>query len=430
MGGLSSRLPRTFRGRLFVVLVVVGLVLVTFTGWSCLRPVLALNEVEQALARNDPAKACELLNRFSNRWPDNEKALLVWAQALRRTDDCSQAEWFLTEYERRAGKTPASELEWSLLGVQQGDFAGQEESLRAIVDRNSSDAANILEALAKGYNVAFRYTDALAALGRLIESHPDHVPALILRGTILDHQRQADAAEKSLRRAVELAPASAEVNAALATVLNHHGRTREAIQYFERALQSNSFDSALLVELARAHVDDDDLPSAERRLDELLAINPEHAVGLVERGRIDIRRGQFDRAEPFLARAVVVAPWKREAHHLRLMVLRRLGKNEASAACAARIADLQNEDGLGGKLRIRARDSSRDVATRWELWLWSQRNGQIDEGIAWLTEILRADPKDPQVHAAFADYFERAGQPRRAALHRDATSTAPGASND
>lgn len=422
MGGRSSRLPRSFRGRLLVVLVGVGLVLLAFIGWGFLRPVLALNEVEQALARDDPAKACELLNRFSNRWPDNEKALLVWAQALRRTGDCGQAEWFITEYEQRADKTPASELEWSLLGVQQGDFAGQEESLRAMVDRNSPDTANILEALAKGYNVAFRYADAVAALGRLVEIRPDHVPALILRGKILDHQRQADAAEKSLRHAVELAPASAEADAAQATALNHHGHTREAIQYFERALQSASFDSELLVELARAHVDDDDLPTAERRLDELLANHPEHKVGLVERARIAVRRGQFDQAESFLARAIVVAPWNRDAQQLRLIVLRQLGKNEAAAACETRIAELRSEDGIGGKLRIRARDSSRDVETRWELWLWSQRNGQTEEGIAWLTEILRADPKHAQAHAAFADYFERAGQPRRAALHRDAAS--------
>ena len=55
-------------------------------------------------------------------------------------------------------------------------------------------------------------------------------------------------------------------------------------------------------------------------------------------------------------------------------------------------------------------------------WLWSLRNGQEPEGFAWLTEILRAAPKHAQAHAALADHFERAGQPRRAALHREAAS--------
>ena len=50
----------------------------------------------------------------------------------------------------------------------------------------------------------------------------------------------------------------------------------------------------------------------------------------------------------------------------------------------------------------------------------------VAEGFAWLTEILRAAPKDARANAALADHFERAGQPRRAALHRVAAGPPPG----
>jgi hypothetical protein len=124
-------------------------------------------------------------------------------------------------------------------------------------------------------------------------------------------------------------------------------------------------------------------------------------------------------AEPFLARAVRTAPWHRDAHRLQLAALKDLGRAEEAARCEARIAELTAEDGGGGRLKLRARDNPGDVAVRWELWQWSKRNGQIGEGIAWLTEVLRAEPKHPGAHAALAEYFETAGQPRRAALHRD-----------
>jgi hypothetical protein len=83
------------------------------------------------------------------------------------------------------------------------------------------------------------------------------------------------------------------------------------------------------------------------------------------------------------------------------------------------LASLIAEDGIGGRLKLRARDNPGDVAVRWELWQWSKKNGLIGEGIAWLTEVLRAEPKHPGAHAALAEYFEKAGQPRRAAQHRD-----------
>jgi hypothetical protein len=85
------------------------------------------------------------------------------------------------------------------------------------------------------------------------------------------------------------------------------------------------------------------------------------------------------------------------------------------------LAELKKEDGLGGKLKLRARNHPNDAAIRWELWQWSRRNGQDEEGLAWLLQLVRLEPKHAAAQAALADYFERAGQPRRAALHRGAT---------
>jgi tetratricopeptide (TPR) repeat protein len=385
-------------------------------------PEAELREAEQAYRRYDFAAARAHLGRCLARRPDDDRALFLAAQAARRADACADAEQALMAFERKFGPTAASRLEWALLGAQQGDFADEEGHLLSDIDHDQPDAPEALEALAKGYDAAYRWPDALALLDRLLDRVPDHVPALLVRGTIRDRLRQADGAEADLRRAAELAPENAAARVALAGLLNRLGRTREAIAQYESARRSRPTDPATLLGLARAFADAADLDEAESRLDELLAADPDSADGLVERGRLALRRGRPAEAEPFLARAVQAAPERRDGQELYLAALKDQGRTEAVSQGEARLAELRAEDALGGRLKLRAHDAPGDVGVRWDLWQWSRRNGQGEEGFAWLTEILRIDPHNAQAHAALADYFDQAGQPQRAAKHRAAAA--------
>ena len=160
--------------------------------------------------------------------------------------------------------TFTSELEWRLLGVQQGDFGGDEARLRADVDRRDPSSPEILEALGKGYEVAYRFPEALKALDALIALEPGHVPARLVLGRIEARVRQLDAAEDDLRKAVERAPDNPDAHLALADLLNRRGHTREAIYHFELGRRSRPDDPAARLGLARALADAADLPGAER----------------------------------------------------------------------------------------------------------------------------------------------------------------------
>jgi Tfp pilus assembly protein PilF len=386
------------------------------------RPGLELDAAEAALRRHDPDAARPHLDRALALSPKNERALLLAAHAARRSGACADAERFLTAFEDTARPTEASRLEWALLGAQQGDFGDEEDRLRSAVGRRHPEEAAMLEALAKGYAASYRWPDAVAALERLLDRDPDHVPALLLRGSIAERFRRADAAEEDLRRAVAKAPGRADAQAALAGLLSRRGHTREAIYHYELAQRLRPADPAARLGLARALADDADLAGAGRQLDDLLAADPDRPDGLVERGRLALRRRQAAEAEPFLARAARATPWHREAHQLHLAALKDLGRSEAASQCAASLDGLRVEDAAGGRLKLRARDNPGDAGIRMDLWEWSVRNGQTEEGVAWLTEILRADPRHARAHAALADYFDRSGQPRRAAQHRAAAA--------
>ena len=184
------------------------------------------------------------MDRCLARWPNDERVLFLAVQVARRSDAYADAERFLALYEKAIGSTEASRLEWVLLGVQQGDFGDAERRLLEAVTRRDQDSLSILEALAKGYRAA-RRPEAVPVLKRLLDLDPDHVSALLLRGDMLDTARQTEAAEKDFRRAVDIAPANAAAQSALAGLLSRAGRTREAIYHYELAHFSNRPTRAL-----------------------------------------------------------------------------------------------------------------------------------------------------------------------------------------
>lgn len=377
-----------------------------------------LDTAEAALRRNDPAAARIRLEKYLAHRPTDQRALLLAAEAARRSEAFADAERYVTALEKKTGPTPQSRLEWVLLGAQQGDFAPDEERLHSEVVNNNPDSPLILEALAKGYRAAYRFSDANLMLNRLLELNPDHVPALVLRGNINEGLRRFEPATADFQRALKLAPDNPTVLSAVAGYRSRRGYTHEAIAEFEQALRAQPGDATILLGLARAAFDTADLTEAERRLDDLLANHPGHVEALVERGRAALRRNQPAVAEPFLAQAVQRAPWNRDAQQLQRLALKDLGRTEALSQAEGRLAALDAEESLLGRLLPKARGDARNTAVRWELWLWSVRNGQHEEGVAWLTEILRADPRHGPTHTALAEHFEKIGQPRRAALHR------------
>lgn len=414
----STRCRRRLWISLIPVATAIALALFILNRAASFNPTEDLKAAEKALADDNPALARNHLNRVLQQSPMHQRALLLAIQAARRTNAYADAERFLIAYEQKYSASLATNREWMLIGVQQGDFGDAEERLQSDVAGHDLDTPAILEAIAKGYDVSFRWEEAIAALTALIQHRPDHVPALILRGTIRARGRQLDEAERDLRRAVELRPNDAAAHGALADLLTHRGHSTEAIYQFELAMRDGP-TPAYQIGIARALADSARISEAEKQLDQLLTDHPDHIDGRVERGRLALRQNQFTEAEEQLKHATEAAPWHRDGHRLLLIALKEQGKTDAAARCEARLAELRHEDGLLGRLKLRARDHGGDADCRWQLWLQSPPTGlSVEEKFAWLTEVLRIDPDRAEAHAAMAEYFERAGQPRRAAQHR------------
>lgn len=404
-----------------VLLVLAGLALVGLAGSFpalYVRSRQHFRAAEQALQRNELRLARHHFGRSLSLWARNARASLRAAQAARRQDAHAEAERLLTECERRHGATPATELEWLLLGVQQGDYAGHETFLQSAADQEHPDALLILEALAKGYMNTYRWSSMVGSLDRMLERQPGHLPALVLRGKGWEGLRRLDNARKDYERALALSPEAGEARLGLAEILTRLGYIRDALHHYEVLRQQQPENSAMLLGLARCWFDAAELEQAQQLLDTLVAGQPDDVAGLVEAGRLALRRGRPAEAVEKLQRATTLAPWHREAHQLLLRCLETLGRSAEAQQCQERLRALAAADVHLARLGLRYRQAPRDPAIRHELGRWCLQNGQEQAGVRWLCTGLLADPHHTPCHAALADYFERTGQPRRAAEHR------------
>jgi Tfp pilus assembly protein PilF len=389
--------------------------------WYLVWPAEQLAWARRAVRHHDYATARSRLNRYLLHWPGDGNALLLAARSAWQSGDYADAERFIIAFKQPPGLTGPGRLEWALLGACQGDFAENELWLRSLAEREDAETSAILEALALGYQRAFRWQDAQIALNQLIEREPTYAALYVQRGAIrrrVGGPYEAEKAEMEFRHALELAPDNADAHAKLAGALLDQGFVREAIKEYRIVLNVTPTNPAALLGEARALSDDARLPDAERRLELLLAAHPDHADALVERGRIALRRGNFGAAEAYLARAVQAAPWHRAGNRLYLASLKEQGLSEAAARCETRLRELRAEDAAGARLQRNAQNSSGDIGGQWQLYQWLVRNGESEQAFACLLGIVSHDSRHGPAQAALAEHFEKTRQPLRAADHR------------
>lgn len=349
---------------------------------------------------------------------------LLAAQTARRRDAYDEAERHLAESIRLGGTTEAASLERLLLTAQQGELDGLEASLRGRTAEDDPQALTVLEALAKGYANRFWETNTLMCLNILLGRQPRHPLGLLMRARTWEHRVQQGEWEhnrdalRDYQEAVEVAPTFA-ARLGLARTLLRMGHAWDALGIYEQLRPSHPADSEVLLGLARCKYLLNEGDEAQRLLDELLERYPRHADALLERGRLELHLGHFPEAEKWLRQAAANAPsYPCDAQRSLCQCLEALGRkeearNELDELHRREVAFLEVQ-----RQTLRANRQPTDVALRYRIAQENLRLGREAEGVAALFFVLDQNPRHGGAHAALADYFERSGQPGRAARHR------------
>jgi tetratricopeptide (TPR) repeat protein len=395
------------------LLVAVGLAAVVV-----LWPVYHYQAAQRALQRRDLESAQRHLEACLRAWPWSASIHFQAARTARRRDALAEARRHLTTCQRLQGATPASALEWMLLRTQEGELDHFENDLQSLVQQHHPDQVLILEALARGYQTALRLPEFLHTVDLLLELQPDHFQAHFWRGQVAESLGRPEDALGSFQKAVDLNPQAVEARLRLALTLEQLGHPRKALAHYEYLRQRQPDNPEVLLGLAHCRRDAHELAEAGQLLDELLKAHPDMVPALVERGRVAFLLESIEAAEVWLRRAVTCGPHDREAHRLLLVYLEAQGKTDAASQCRAALQQIEGDIARSSALMFQVVDAPHDAALRSEVGILLLRLGQEEEGLHWLATALEEDPGHTPTHNALADYYERTGQPERAALHR------------
>jgi predicted Zn-dependent protease len=242
-------------------------------------------------------------------------------------------------------------------------------------------------------------------LDRWLETRPDDPAALVLKGQLhLDYEHARYAAIDSYRRAVQLDPENEEAHLGLALACLEAKSYPEAAQHLEYLHRCQPDNLRVQVGLAQCRDATGDRAEAVRMLDRVLAVRPDHAPALAQRGRIALESGQHADAEDWLRQAVTLDPSDHQSRHHLMLCLYHNGKEaeakEHDQRLKQREADLQRFDEI---VNVELRERPNDAALHCELGQLLLRTGRREEGVRWLRSALRQDAKYAPAQKALAE---------------------------
>lgn len=437
------------RGVRLLVLLAVLLAGGSYLGGRHLVAWRHLNAARTALQGRDLSSAQTHLESCLQIWPHSAEAHFLQARVKRLQGNLAEASQALDACAHFQGRPEAIELERALLHAQAGRLPGipvkvdnpllveislrepppemvrLRDYLQACLADGHSDSVLILEALIQGYIYSERTLSALHCVERLLELSPDHVSALVWHGELKDYYGDSGAAQASYARALELDPQNAEARWGLAQGLLRSHRPQEALEHFQALAQREEGPPELVCRMAQCLRELGRAAEASRLLDRLLAIQPGDVAALIERGKLALQEGAAAAAEGWLRRAVMREPHNREANYCLAQCLEALGNREEAKKYQDAVQRITTDLKRLTEINRELAKSPRDPALRYEMGVLLLRNGEDRRGHVWLASALELDPHHRPTHQALAEYYERSGQPARAAQHRLSSAGPP-----
>lgn len=403
---------------LAAVALLILFVSLTFLGSHAWRQ-YHLRAAQQALARLDLDSARSHLKKSSFSTRSDAFTLLLLARVARQHGDYQEAEEYLAELRQQAGDTAAGDLEWQLLGVEQGMLPGLEKDLNALISSDHPEKDEITVAVSRGYLRGQQTVNCIRTVYWLLNSQPDHPVGLLLRGLALQNQKFTRRALQDFEQALAVAPWHDETRLRYAELLARLGRSADATREFEILRQRRPTHPPVLLGLARCRFEASELTAARQALEELLIQHPWHPEGLRELGRLALRQGEPEPAADSLRLALLAAPWQRETLNLLVLALRQAGRSEEADEASLRLAEFEERDRWAGQVFLAQKAAPRDPGRLQDAARYCLDSGLAEAGFRWLYSALDSDPDYIPSHAWLAEHFERQGQPLRGAWHRD-----------
>jgi predicted Zn-dependent protease len=378
---------------------------------------------EQALRLGEGEEAWRHIHNCLAVWPwsHREAAHLLAARIARLGNRFDEAEQELNECKRLRGDTSeAIQLEWLLLRAQNGELDRLWSGLWAYVEQERPEAPLVLETLTLVTLREARIQRAAACLERWQQLEPDNPRIRELRGALYLTVQEYPQAEQELRQVVAAAPERRQARLLLAEALLRQQNTPEALPQLELLHQRFPDWLEVYVPLAQCYELLGRTEEARQLLQAVVLQKPQHSQATFLLGKLELQTGHLTEAEKWLRRAIDLDRGNLMAwFNLHLCLRQQPGREKEAEAILQEHNRLQKDiDRLNQLLREEVDRRPDDPAVALEVAQLSLRTGNEPFALRWLLIALDRDPRNPAVHRALADYYERHQQPDLAAQHR------------
>jgi tetratricopeptide (TPR) repeat protein len=196
-------------------------------------------------------------NLLLQRAPDHAGGLLLRGKAL---ESLKRDEGALHDYRRAVELDPAGDEARLRLAALYARLGRPWQALPhyQCLAEGQPDNREVLLGLARCHYDLHALKEARLTLNRLIDRHPDYVPALVQRGRWDFHAGRTAEAESALRRATELDARDHDAHITLCQCLETQGKEKEA-QLFQarlRRLEDDNTRVRVLIDWSRHHPHD------------------------------------------------------------------------------------------------------------------------------------------------------------------------------
>jgi predicted Zn-dependent protease len=381
-----------------------------------------LRAARKALEQFHADEARTHLNACLKAWPASGEVHLLAARAARLADDPQAAEAQLQDCEK-LDRSPEVVLERAMLHAQFGDVDRVEGYLRQQVVEEHPDTLFIMDALIRGYIRLYRVNLAQFTVKLWLERYPDSPQALLHRARMWESVHNYQDAAEDFRRVLAVDDTSAEARLGLANSLLELAQPAEALEHLEELRRQRPDDPQVLVRLACCQNTLNRPVEAREILDAVLAEHPDLPPALQGRAQIALQQGDSEEAERWARKAIEAAPYDYQVNYLFYQCLKQCGKSKEAQEQSAKVerikASILRMQELGTH-KLQATPD--DPALRCEMGVLSIGLGQDEAGLGWLLSALQKAPDYKPAHAALAAYYERKGDSRQAAYHRQQAS--------
>lgn len=261
-----------------------------------------------ALKNDKPSEAQKVCRSILAKDPTHLLARKVLSQLLVSQNNLSEALEHLAVLQSQEPDPTDAQFRTALILMKQLKLKDAEKQLDLVIARKP-DFGEARYRRASIYMRSDRKSEAVRDLLAIGKDDPLYVASRVVAGMMLSQEQKFSEAVPELRQAYNFKPQDLDLIMAYASVLRGAGDSREAVTVLEAGRQYYPENTKLLFEYALALHDVEDESGAEKIMEQVITLDPNHADALNYIAFTKAERAEdLDNALELIQRALAIRP--------------------------------------------------------------------------------------------------------------------------